>query len=80
MAQDFDSKRAWTLYLELRKYRTKDGNLALEYVYNLHKEELNANRIDFSGFFHIMGVAHTFWTSRGEDTRRDRENETYTIV
>ena len=76
----FDSKRAQELYLELRHYRTKDGKFAFEYVYDKNKDELNANRINFVGFLNIMQVAHTFWTSRGEETKNDLENEKYEII
>lgn len=76
MEKKLTSQRAQELYKQLRRYRNR-GKFAVEFIYNLHCRELAANRIDLLGFGGIMGVCHTFWSSRGDDTERDLENETW---
>ena len=70
------SQRAQELYKQLRRYRNH-GKFAVEFIYNLHSAELESSQIDLLGFGGIMGVCHTFWSSRGDDTERDLENETW---
>lgn len=76
MEKKFTSQRAQELYKQLRRYRNR-GKFAVEFIYNLHSSELESNRIDIFGFGHIMEVCHVFWSSRGTDTERDLENETW---
>lgn len=76
MEKGLTSQRAQELYKQLRRYRNH-GNFAVEFIYNLHCRELATNRIDLFGFGHIMEVCHVFWSSRGADTERDLENETW---
>jgi len=73
------SQRAQELYKQLRRYRNHHNNnlFSFEFIYGLHKAELNSNGIDFAGFIRIMEVCHVFWSSRGTDTERDLENETW---
>lgn len=76
MEKKLTSQRAQELYKQLRRYRNR-GKFAVEFIYNLHSSELESNRIDIFGFGHIMEVCHVFWSSRGADTERDLENETW---
>lgn len=76
MEKKLTSQRAQELYKQLRRYRNR-GKFAVEFIYNLHSSELESNRIDIFGFGHIMEVCHTFWSSRGDDTEKDLENETW---
>jgi len=76
MKMTLTSQRAQELYKQLRRYRNH-GKFAVEFIYNLHSAELAANRIDLFGFGRIMEVCHVFWSSRGDDTERDLENETW---
>jgi len=76
MEKKLTSQRAQELYKQLRRYRNR-GRFAVEFIYNLHCRELAANRIDLFGFGRIMEVCHVFWSSRGDDTERGLENETW---
>ena len=72
----FTSQRAQEQYKQLRRNRNS-GRFAVDFIYSLHCRELAANRIDLFGFGRIMEVCHVFWSSRGDDTERDLENETW---
>lgn len=63
-----------SVYADLRKYRRKGTDrLAVEWYYNNHPEI--SEQYSLFGFAKIMSVMHVFWSSRGEETRKDLERE-----
>lgn len=85
MEYTIDSKRIDEFYNEFRqKYVELRGRgltdkqakpSAFETIYQSHKEELTANKINFDGFFRLMEICHTFFCSRGEETAKDFAKE-----
>ena len=76
-----ETSRIKELYLNFRKemVRLRKGGMnekdakvkAFETIYDTNKEELNGAGLNFNGFFKVMEIEHTFWTSRGDKTAAD---------